>query len=186
MNISPVSSIGYKSNIPAVRFGAAAQTNTQAAPQEKPDNTKRNILIGAGIIAGVVTLGILAKKGKLGEGLKGFMDKIFKPASEKFAGKTTAIEVETLTADKVREVAKQMKPGEGEAYYLLNITKISELAPIDTSALPKAKQGNLFALATMKPNDKAVSDFRIFDCKSTDFTGELAEAMNNKGVSHLV
>jgi len=46
----------------------------------KENNTLKKVVIGTGILAAiVVTLGALAKTGKLGDSAKEFMDRIFKP-----------------------------------------------------------------------------------------------------------
>ncbi|MFI3300989.1 MAG: hypothetical protein R3Y28_06165 [Candidatus Gastranaerophilales bacterium] len=48
----------------------------------KPDNTIKNVLIGTGLLASLVTMGVLAKKGKLGDSAKEFMENIFGKAAK--------------------------------------------------------------------------------------------------------
>jgi len=75
----------FKSTSQPVAFGADSKTMESSDSYAKNDkgNTAKKVLIGAGIVAATVGtaagLVLLAKKGKLGDGAKEFVNKIFKP-----------------------------------------------------------------------------------------------------------
>lgn len=112
MSISPVS-FGQAQQFqsygtPVVSQNVAAPAVAALSPDEiVKKNKNKKLLIGAGIavatVGAVVGLGVLAKKGKLGDSAKQFMDKIFKPKNVKT---TEALDVVQKTADELKTKAQ--------------------------------------------------------------------------------
>jgi len=168
----------------------AAQTT-----DKKESHTGRNLLIAAGTIAAAAGIGVLAYKGKLGDGAQKFTQNIvnnvkngFSRIQSKLAGTLPASKIEkieTINEKKVIELAKGMKrAADTDGVYFINLADdaaannetIQQI--LKTINLPKdVERKGLFALATMGEEGKKVIDFKILDCKNVNFTEKAAELL---------